>query len=976
MLENWGQKRIRVEVVIIVLVAVLALVWAVFRGGHTPLDKVNLVAMAGEENLCVLTEQDNTYVFYRLDREGRILDRSSLPKYGKGVIYRYVALRTVGEKAYLQQVKLQSSGKIVLEEIILQIAPGGKVEQLYARAPDTTFGAVVTLQIMGLTPGSEGIHFFVTKLENQTLDLVFLPLPEGGNKAQAQTEPLLIANFSPQSDYGLEEICYFPAAQSGRSGQIVYVDGKSRVYRAEMGVPEEQEVLAEASRQNVVPLSLRAEPSGEITYTDGATGDIRRYSLLTGSDEIIWTHKQAVLAARTIDATSAAASTEPWKLSGAQSRGDRLMGFDPGSARPAILDIDLLTDKMISLEKLTPKTGSQAAGVFLTLLAALALYLALRVYILLLTEIQITIVLKQALIFIPVILGTMYILYNLVAVKIIDVVEQEVNLQLCLIAETKGKSFPPEQLAQLRSADDFGGELYRSLQENLEVKFGVLGEGEQEFQFEERDYYCELYLLRPAGNTAQVGNTAQNDLYIGVSQGTQRMFALLSNYSTAATQAQYWKAVWEKRPVYGSEPDLLGNWKYIIWPILSADQSEVIALLEMGTDLDYYQYQIDRSAWQIALGNAAIALGMIVIFLVTLLYALRSLRSLRAGVQAVSEGQWGIQVKIRSNDEVTMIGRVFNRMSKFVERHVLELTTLNEAYYRFVPRKMFDLLGKDKIQDIDLGAQMQGKMTVMFSNTKDFFELSASMRNEEIFAFINSNFNRFAKMITDNSGLIIRYDTAGIVSLFPNKPEQAVQAALAMRAMLYAYNSERLDKGRVPIDIGVALSCGPIMVGVVGQGKSMSVAAISEHMNLILILETLNKTFACPVLATQWLVDELGDTTYNFRYLGRIISKDNGTVVSLYELVDAEKPVLRRLKIDTRADFDAGVALFYTGDFYEARKKFIEVLRICHADAVAKIYLQYCDEYEEIAKAARDHSEDSLRGRRAPSPTELSLLYY
>ena len=72
------------------------------------------------------------------------------------------------------------------------------------------------------------------------------------------------------------------------------------------------------------------------------------------------------------------------------------------------------------------------------------------------------------------------------------------------------------------------------------------------------------------------------------------------------------------------------------------------------------------------------------------------------------------------------------------QRHTIEeISTLNVAYSRFVPRTFLDLLGKDDVRDVALGDGIEREMTVLFSDVRSFTTISEALSPNETFGFIN-----------------------------------------------------------------------------------------------------------------------------------------------------------------------------------------------------------------------------------------------
>jgi two-component system sensor histidine kinase ChiS len=117
------------------------------------------------------------------------------------------------------------------------------------------------------------------------------------------------------------------------------------------------------------------------------------------------------------------------------------------------------------------------------------------------------------------------------------------------------------------------------------------------------------------------------------------------------------------------------------------------------------------------------------------------------------------------------------------------LVELNAALRRFVPQEFVQLLGKKSIVDVSLGDQIQGQMTILTSDIRSFTTLSETMTPEENFSFLNAYLGRVSPIIRQHKGIIDKYIGDAIMALFPEKPEQALQAAIAIRQAISRYRN-------------------------------------------------------------------------------------------------------------------------------------------------------------------------------------------
>ncbi|HSF75168.1 MAG TPA: adenylate/guanylate cyclase domain-containing protein, partial [Microcoleus sp.] len=184
-------------------------------------------------------------------------------------------------------------------------------------------------------------------------------------------------------------------------------------------------------------------------------------------------------------------------------------------------------------------------------------------------------------------------------------------------------------------------------------------------------------------------------------------------------------------------------------------------------------------------------------------------------------------------------------------RFTAELFLLNKAYERFVPNQFLHFLNKSSIIDVELGDQVQLEMSVLFSDLRDFTTLSESMTPEDNFRFINSYLSRMEPVINENNGFIDKYIGDAIMALFSGEADHAVKAGIAMLHRLVEYNQQRANFGYEPIQIGIGINTGTLMLGTVGGQNRMDGTVISDAVNLASRVESLTKNYGVSLLITQ-----------------------------------------------------------------------------------------------------------------------------
>jgi PAS domain S-box-containing protein len=272
-----------------------------------------------------------------------------------------------------------------------------------------------------------------------------------------------------------------------------------------------------------------------------------------------------------------------------------------------------------------------------------------------------------------------------------------------------------------------------------------------------------------------------------------------------------------------------------------------------------------------------------------------------------------------------------------------ELYQLNQSFSRFVPSQFLQLLDKKSIVDVQLGDQVQKEMSVLFSDIRDFTTLSESMTPEDNFKFINDYLSRMEPAIIENQGFIDKYIGDAIMALFSGSADDALKAGIAMLQQLADYNQHRANFGYVPINIGIGINTGSLMLGTVGGKNRMDGTVVSDSVNLASRLESLTKKYGVPLLIAHHTLARLQrPMEYNIRFIDRVFVKGKSKAVAVFEVFDGDEPQVKEGKLATKSSFEEGLFLYHQQAFSEAAQHFEVVHTLNPRDRVAQIYLDLC----------------------------------
>ncbi|WP_274650212.1 adenylate/guanylate cyclase domain-containing protein [Paenibacillus humicola] len=536
--------------------------------------------------------------------------------------------------------------------------------------------------------------------------------------------------------------------------------------------------------------------------------------------------------------------------------------------------------------------------------------------------------LKQLVAFVPLIAVSMLLLSNSIYNAFSKNMEDEMKRELSVLAQSGKYIIDGNALERLQSPNDFMDADYQSILQRMNVLF----QGDQ--SSDRRGLYSTVY--KYDGNKLYV--IADDDDSVNMF----KPFELDEDNLAVLKQGQVRSGSWE---------DASGQWIFAIAPVYDS-KGKIVGIYETGRDLTVLERENKQIYKGVIEKIAAITLIVLLVFVVTTYFLLASLRKLRRSVAEITNGNWDAEVSIRTRDEVGELGEQFNVMVRHIRQYIRDITAFSEASFRFVPQQVFKYLGKRGILDVHLGDQVQQNMIVMVSKIRQFYEMSKRLSPKENFNFMNSFLSRFGPLVRKENGLIASYMGAGFMSLFPSRTEDAINAAIAIRKELVVYNGHRAKANYPPVDIGIAIHKGPLMLGIIGEETRMESNVISDDVTLTTRLEELSEQLGVSILVTHSAMETVASPErFQYRSLGRIHLGGQQTPVELYDVYEGDPEAVRMGKDKTKKLFERGVQLYQEGRFFDARETFVEVIKWSRLDKAAKLYFYLCDEYYQRGTA-------------------------
>ena len=218
------------------------------------------------------------------------------------------------------------------------------------------------------------------------------------------------------------------------------------------------------------------------------------------------------------------------------------------------------------------------------------------------------------------------------------------------------------------------------------------------------------------------------------------------------------------------------------------------------------------------------------------------LRRLRHGVERLRDGDLSVRVPPTSGDEVGMLTRAFNEMGDSLQQK----QRIQNAFGRYVNDYVLAQLLEGPEGDA-LGG-FEREVTILFCDIRGFTHLSEGMKASKVVELLHEIFQLVSDRILERGGTIDKFIGDSVMAYFgapvqqPDHAQRAVTAALDILRTVQERNRpirEGRDPGRVPVELGIGIHSGVVVVGNIGSDRRTDYTAVGDAVNVAHRLEKL-----------------------------------------------------------------------------------------------------------------------------------------
>lgn len=268
-------------------------------------------------------------------------------------------------------------------------------------------------------------------------------------------------------------------------------------------------------------------------------------------------------------------------------------------------------------------------------------------------------------------------------------------------------------------------------------------------------------------------------------------------------------------------------------------------------------------------------------------------------------------------------------------------------HHYLMPSVVEELVNNPK--KLTLGGEKR-KITIFFSDIRDFTAISESLSPEQLSKLINQYLTVMTDIIMKHNGLVDKYIGDAIMAFWGAPVEnnnQVIDACRAIQEMskaLQELNNEWKKEGIPLLKIGVGLNVGEAVVGNFGSEKRFNYTALGDEVNFASRLEGVNKMYGTQCIVSESIFNELlHDGQFVLRKLDMIKVKGKKEPKVIFEFVtDDVHDDLRKV----HELFEQGRNKYEMGDWKGAIEVLQNVLEI-RDDGPTKTILNRCKVFIE-----------------------------
>jgi adenylate cyclase len=236
-------------------------------------------------------------------------------------------------------------------------------------------------------------------------------------------------------------------------------------------------------------------------------------------------------------------------------------------------------------------------------------------------------------------------------------------------------------------------------------------------------------------------------------------------------------------------------------------------------------------------------------------------------------------------------------------------------------------------------------ISVLFSDIRGFTTISEGLTPEGLTHLLNEYLTAMTNVVFKYDGTLDKYMGDAVMAFYgapldqPDHAFRACNTALDMMEELGKLNVKWTQEGKKPLDIGIGINTGPMMVGNMGSNQRFDYTVMGDNVNLGSRLEGANKSYQTNIIVSEFTYERVKDN-FVCMELDSVKVKGKTLPVRIFQLVGRnDLPSPRREAI---RQFQKGLDLYKQQKWNEAMEVFSAVTALDKDIKTANLYIERC----------------------------------
>ena len=242
-------------------------------------------------------------------------------------------------------------------------------------------------------------------------------------------------------------------------------------------------------------------------------------------------------------------------------------------------------------------------------------------------------------------------------------------------------------------------------------------------------------------------------------------------------------------------------------------------------------------------------------------------------------------------------------------------------------------------------------VTILFSDVRGFTTLTEAAEDPAAFiAQLNEYLGEMVDVVFKYRGTLDKFIGDAVMAVWGSMHTEgseadacaAVAAALEMRVRLDALNTRWLKEGKLPINIGIGVNYGEVIVGGLGSENSkMEITVMGDAVNLASRLEGLTKDYGLDLLVGENVAKRISET-YRLRTVDLVRVKGKKKPAEVMTVLGPLTEMPTEAQELLLADYEDAILLYRKQEFAAAARLLEECARVNPSDYLTAFYLERC----------------------------------